>query len=221
MIKNILFLICFSLLSCTSKDKVAKEVEVVENLNFEYDFKSYSHRDSIDINELVTANYPDDEQEAKLDNPETFIYMDSDRQIRMSIFVNKKWRTWTIHDAQNEQYYAKMHRKDFDNVGNSEIIIQSKYGIVPQSTFGSSYYGSFQIWNIDSVKLYFDIENYEYSDDSGRNGDNSYTNECFSNVEVKERRVFVDSLDKNGECYLESELAGEYLLENGNVVKKK
>lgn len=222
MIKKTPFLILLLLLSCTSNDKIKQKVDDTENLNFEHDFKIYNHKDSIDINELITSDEGDD---AILDSPETFVYMDSERQIRMSIFMNKKWRTWTIHDAQNEKYFAEIHRKDFDNIGNNEIVVQSKYGISPQSTFGSSYYGDFQIWNPDSIKLYFEIENYEYSDDMGRNGEQTFTDEHFLDVEVKEKQIFVNSIkldsSENNELYLVDELLEEYFFKNGIVVKKK
>ena len=56
----------------------------------------------------------------------------------------------------------------------------------------------------------------------GRNGEQSYTKEYLLKVEVKEKQIFVGSggLDLS-ESELNDESSGEYLLENGKVIKKK
>lgn len=224
MIKKISFLILVLLLGCIHKEKGAieeQEVHHTEPLNFEHHFKSYNHKDSMDIDEWITSDEGDD---ARLENPETFLYMDTERQIRLAIFMNDQWRTWMVYDAKNKKYYAKIYKKNFDGMGNLEIMVQSKYGLAPQSTFGSSYYGSFQIWNPDSVKLYFEMENYSYSDDMGRNGDQTYISEHLLNIEVKEKQIFVNplefDLDTDETSDLEDEyVGGEYILKNGIVIK--
>ncbi len=164
-------------------------------------------------------------EESILANPETFLYMDFHGQIHIAIYLNNEWHTWIIHDANNEEYYAKIKRIDFDNNNHEEIIIQSKYGIVPQSTFGRSYFGDFQIWNPDSIKPYFNIENYRYSDDMGRNGDHSYRKECFLKVEVMKKQLIVSHENsgskENITCDFDSELIGKYDLKNDSLIKIK
>lgn len=219
--KKITFLLMFILLSCFSNKKTVKKINSEESLN-KHDYKIFNIKDNIDLIELISSYHG---KKSILDNPETFLYIDSKRKIRIAIYLNKRWHTWEIHDANNQEYYAKIEKVNFDNTGTQEIIIQSKYGVTPQSTFGHSYFGNFQIWNVDSAKLYFDIENYKYSDDMGRNGDQSYTNECFLNVDVMEKQLIVNQTELNTniamECYFDDELFGTYYLKNEIVTKEK
>ena len=174
-----------------SKNSDKKQVEIFADLPIDtqlHDFKNYPHLESLKIVDYVTSI---ESGQAVLSNPSIFLYQDENNKIRIAMEKNAKWQTWEVFNASDHNYQADIEFKNFDNKGTKELIITSFYGSSPQSTMGNEYYGDTEIWDLDKVHLYFKIEHLAYSDDMGRNGDNTYSQECKLDIQIQTLSVTI------------------------------
>lgn len=209
----------------------------------EYNLIIYPAKEHIPIAATVKAF--DNYNEAVVDGPSGFLYFDDQRMVRAAVLKSGQWHTWEVYDASESSFTAKLLWVDFDGEGSGELYIMYRYGLTVQSTFGESYSGAVQLWDIDRALPYSEVKNYEYGDDMGRNGDQTYRATCFSEVTVSPGGISVaapsyrfEMYDVNGDemtdpaeqvnheyydqqgCkeYLNKEI-GEYQLRNGVVEK--
>ncbi len=217
-----ILLLLISTFACTSQTKPAIEAENDQTLEEEYadyGYKIYTHKDSIEVIEWVNSS---EEGKPVFPDSTVFLYQNPSENLRIAIAKNQKWHTWEISDDDNMSYQARIRKQDFDGKGGEELVIETHYGISPQSTFGSEYFRSTAIWKVDEPELYFEIEHYSYSDDMGRNGDQTYQTECELKVEVQVKTIVVSKTfgEEMGEdCASHLEDIGIYRLKNGIVQK--
>ena len=165
-----------------------------------YDFKIYTHKDKIDIYKVASSL--EDETEDK--QPKVFLYENSTSKLRLAVYLRNQWHTWEVFDLDYAHYYVDIERKDFDKFGSNELIIKLSYR-TSYTSFGEEYTDHFEIWDIDKVELYFQIDN-GYSLSTGRNSDEGdCSKSCIMEVEVQEKRVLVKPVTTSydGNCDME------------------
>lgn len=217
------FILCFLVLSIAcAPPKKEEQKQITSKVDYQVpNFKIYPHRDSLNIQGYISSA---ENGQAILSNPTLFLYQDNDRKIRIAVEKNSSWHTWEIFDASDYTYDAAIRLEDFDKKGQKELIITSFYGMRPQSTMGSTYYGDTDIWDLDNVQLYFSVAHLSYSDDMGRNGDNTYSEKCQLQIQIQPQLITVlkdketATLEANAACYQKEEYPKYYRLIDKEVV---
>lgn len=204
-----------------SSKEPEKQMNAPENTDIQ-GFKIYQHLDSLTVRDYVAVIKNEENTTA---TSSVFLYQDVYKKIRIAVEKNTEWHTWEIFDATEDQYYADIRLENFDNKGQKELIITSMHGMRMQSTMGNEFYHDTDIWDLDHVRHYFNIQHAYHSDDKGRNGANTYAIDCNLDIQIQPLLVTVSKdkkfadLEVNAGCFKEEKYPKFYRLVENELVE--
>ncbi len=205
------------ILACSPADKTTNfkdNITIAKINNPELEIRIYLSKKEINISELVSHwEYPS----TNLAVNDPFLYLDEKQNIRVATHQKQKWVSWKIMDKV-ANYYGNVKEINFDSIELPELFIESRYEEYLSST-GEMYEGNIELWNQQNFVKYFDFHNYNYENDMGRNGDNTFVNECQYAGYGNAKKFSIEFLKSQGNCMLDSSILGTYTLKDSILVK--